>query len=160
VGKSQTVYLEKPSEEKPIEPFRSEDLPKTPAYEEEPEISSEDVENNLGESELTDEDRFTPFNVEPDSEFSSTGMTFEQIARALEVVQGKNADDKDQSAVARSLYEIEGSQLFDFLAMQAENEATIERLLKENLDDAGEILPKIERKKRREIAEFDMEKYV
>jgi hypothetical protein len=160
VGKSQTVYLEEPPPPKKIEPVFSEDLQRVPAYEEEPDVTSDDVDYNRGEEVLTEEERFTPLDVEPDSGAESTGMTFEQISRALDVVQGKKTDDADRTAVARILYEVQGGDVFDFLASQAENETIIERLLKENLDDAGEILPENRRKRRREIEEFDMEKYV
>ena len=160
VGKSLTTYLEAPPEEKPIEPVMSEDLPQVPAYEEEPDISSDDVEVDISEGILTDEDRFTPLDIDPNSEISSSGMTYEQIAQAIEVIQGKNRNDMDKSTVARNLYEIEGSDLFNRLTAQAENEAIIERLLKENLDESREILSESEKKKRKEITEFDMEKYV
>jgi len=160
VGKSQTVYLEAPPEQKPIEPVFSQDLPQVPAYEVEPDITSDDVEDNLDEVILTEEERFTPFDIDPDCEISSSGMTYDQIAQAIEVIQGKNRNDADKSVVARTLYEIEGSDLFNLLTAQAENEAIIEQLLKENLDESGEILPESEKKKRKEIAEFDMEKYV
>ena len=160
VGKSQTTYLEAPPEEKPIEPVFSEDLEKIPAYEEEPDITSDDVDDNLDEEILSEEEHFTPFDIEPDSEFTSSGLTYDQIAQALEVVQGKTTSDSDKTAVARILYEIDGSDLFDFLTTQAENEAMIERLLKDNLDDTGEILPENEKKKRKEMTDFDIEKYV
>ena len=160
VGKSQTTYLEAPPEEKPIEPVFSEDLERIPAYEEEPDISSDDVDDNLNEEMLAEEDYFTPFDIEPDSEFTSSGLTYDQIVQALEVVQGKATSDSSKTAAARILYEINGSDLFDFLTTQAENEAMIERLLKENLDDTGEILPESEKKKRKEMTDFDIEKYV
>jgi|GEM_PF-6370107 len=160
VGKSHTVYLEEPPKEKPLEPVFSEDLQQVSAYEEEADISSDDVENDLTEGILSEEERFTLLDIEPDSEAISTGMTYEQISQALEVIQGKNTGDSDKSAVARILYEVQGSELFDFLTAQAENEAIIERLLKENLDETGEILPKSRKKNGKEIEKFDLEKYV
>jgi len=160
VGKSQTVYLEEPPPPKKVEPVFSEDLERCPSYEEEPDVTADDVNYKPNEEILTDEERFTPLDVEPDNESVSTGMTYEQISQVLDVVQGKKTSDADQLTAARTLYEVQGGDLFNFLATQAENEAVIERLLKENLDDAGEILPENRRKRRKEKEEFDMEKYV
>ena len=160
VGKSLTVYLEEPPPPKKIEPVFSEDLGRVPAYEEEPEVTTDDVDYTQDEGTLSEEERFIPLDTEPDSEPVSTGMTFEQISGALDVVQGKNTDDADKLATARILYEVQGGDVFNFLAAQAENEAMIERLLKENLDETGEILPENRRKQRREMEEFDLEKYV
>ena len=160
IGKSQTVYIEKPPQEKRLEPVFSEDLQKLPAYEEEPDISPDDVEDYLDEGILTEEERFIPLNMEPDGEALSTGMTYEQISGVLDVVQGKKTKDKEKLTAARILYEVQGGELFDFLAAQAENEAIIERLLKENLDDAEDIFAENRKKRRRETVEFDMEKYV
>ena len=160
VGKSQTVYLEEPPPPKKVEPAFSEDLEQIPSYEEEPDVTTDDVDVSFDEGVLSEEERFTPLDMEPDSEPVSTGMTFEQISEVLDVVQGKNTNDADELAAARILYEVQGGDLFNFLAAQAENEAIIERLLKENLDDAGEKLPENRKKQQREIAAFDMEKYV
>ncbi|GHU57536.1 hypothetical protein FACS189411_11380 [Bacteroidia bacterium] len=160
VGKSQTVYLEEPPKEKTkaIEPVFSEDLEKEEA-EEEPEAAAGDVEDNLYEPPLSEEDRFIPLDTGPDSEAVSTGMTYEQISEALDVVRGKKADGAAESDVARMLYEIQGSDLFNFLSAQAENEALVEKLIKENMDNAG--VPLTENKgKRRKIEEFDMGRYV
>ena len=165
VGKSQTVYLEEPPKEetKAVEPAFSEDLQKIPSYEEEPDTVADDVEYNPGsqsaEDILSEEERFIPFDSPPE-EGESTGMTFEQISEALDVVQGRLADNAGKAATARILYETEGSDLFNFLAAQAENEALIEKLLRENLDDSRVPLPENTRKHKREMEEFDMGKYV
>jgi len=160
VGKSQTVYLTEPLKEKPVEPAFSEDLQRIPAYREEPDVTADEVDYNPDAEVLTEEERFTPLDIEPDSVASSTGMTYEQIYGALDVVQGKKTGDADKLSAARLLYDVQGSEVFSFLEAQAVNEAMIERLLKENLDDAGVILPETGRKKRCKIEEFDMEKYV
>lgn len=166
VGKSQTVYLEETPKEKPktVEPIFSEDLEKTPAYEKDSDITDADVEdksNELSGQEALDENEyFMSLDVEPDDNEISTGMTYEQISVALDVVQGKQAGDAHRSATARILYEVQGSDLFNFLETQAENELMIERLLKEHLDSSGELKPENIRKKRLEIEEFDMDKYV
>ncbi|GHV18486.1 hypothetical protein FACS1894179_03600 [Bacteroidia bacterium] len=147
VGKSQTVYLEEPpkAEVKAVEPAFSEDLPQAPAYEEEPDIRTGDVDDSLNDNPdeeiLSREERFIPLDTEPDGGMVSTGMTFGQISQALDVVQGRQTDDAGKAAAARILYEIEGSDVFNFLAAQAENEAVIEKLLKESLDGGGVSFP-------------------
>ncbi|GHT42157.1 hypothetical protein FACS189437_09890 [Bacteroidia bacterium] len=161
VGKSQTVYLEKPPEKKPLEPVFSEDLEKQLPYEEEPDIEADDVEYySATEDILLEEERFLSLNAEPDEGEVSTGMTYEQISQALDVVQEKTTDDGNRLTTARILYEIQGSDVFDFLAAQAENEAMIEKLIRENIDDDGVPLSGNTRKQQRKIAEFDMNKYV
>jgi hypothetical protein len=159
VGKSQTVYLEEPLKEvtKAIEPAFSEDLEK-----EEPETTVQDVDDNLHEAALSEADRFLPLNADSDDgDFpSSTGMSYEQISETLEVIQGKRADDAAQSITARILYEVQGSDLFNFLTAQAENEALIEKLLKENIDNNGIPLLENTKKQQRETEEFDLGKYV
>ena len=158
VGKSQTVYLEElpKVQAKAVEPVFSEDLEKG---EEEPETTAADVEDNLDETPLPEEERFLPLDAEPDSEAVSTGMTYEQISEALDVVKGKEMGNTTESAVARMLYEIRGSDLFNFLTAQAENEALVEKLIKENIDDTA-VPPPENTGKRRKIEEFDMDKYV
>ena len=160
VGKSQTVYLAELPPPKKVEPVFSEDLEQVPSYEEEPDVTSDDVDYRQAEEILTEEERFTPLDVEPDNESVSTGMTYEQISQVLDVVSGKKTSDADQLMAARTLYEVQSGDVFNFLSSQAENEAVIERLMKENLDDIGEILPENRRKRRKEKEEFDMEKYV
>lgn len=131
-------------------------------YEEDPDVTADDVDYRRNEGILTDEERFTPLDIELDSDNYpvSTGMTYEQISEALDLVQGKKTSDAVRGATARILYEIRGSDVFDFLASQAENEMMIERLLKENLDDTGEILSETGRRQQRKIEEFDIKKYV
>jgi hypothetical protein len=160
IGKSQTVYLEKPTERESVVPVFSEDLQKIPAYEEDADITENDVDNNPDEEILSREERFLPLNTELDGEAVSSGMTYEQISQALDVVRGKQPDDSGRLAVARILYEIQGSDVFDFLATQAENEAMIEKLIKENIDNGGILPPENARKLRREMEKFDMKKYV
>jgi hypothetical protein len=162
VGKSRTVYLQEapPEGTKAVEPAFRENLQREKAYEDEPDITADDVEENLGEEIPQEDERFIPLDTEPDGEAVSTGMTFEQISEALDVVQGRQKDEAGKTATARILYEIEGSELFDFLAAQAENEAIIEKLLKENLDNNSVSPPENIRKRKRDTEEFDMTKYV
>ena len=164
VGKSQTVYYEKQPERKAAAPFFSEDLKKEIPYDEEPDTSDEDVENLSFEESLedilTEEERFMPFDADPDEEGNSSGMTYEQLNVAVNVVLGKKKGDEDCQTAARVLYEVSGSDVFNFLTAQAENEALIERLLKENIDDDGLPVTKRVGKKGRNVGEFDMDKYV
>jgi hypothetical protein len=163
VGKSQTVYLEEHPKEKTkaIEPAFSEDLQRISAYEEEPDIGNDDVDNSLNKDGFTEEDRFLSLDVDADDgDFpSSTGMTYEQISQALDVMQGRQTDEAGRQVAARILYEVEGSDLFNFLTAQAENEALVEKLIKENIDN-NIPLSENTKKKQRDRKEFDMDKYV
>jgi hypothetical protein len=75
-------------------------------------------------------------------------------------VQGKSTDDAGRQAAAHILYEVEGSDLFNFLTAQAENEALVKKLIRENIDNNGVPLSESTRKQRRDRKEFDMDKYV
>lgn len=160
IGKSQTVYLEEPPKVEPPEPVFSEDLQYMPAYEEEQDITPADVDDSLQRDVLTPKDRFLPLDTVEDNERASTGMTYEQISLTIEAVQGKKMNDADRLAAAHTLYDVQGSDLFDFLAMQAENEAAIERLLKEIPDDAGKVSTEYRVAKRKKTEDFDMDRYV
>jgi len=161
VGQSQTVYLEKPVEVtvKPVEPAFSEDLEKVSAYEEEPDITGSDVDYNKQEGILSEEERFLPFDEAPDDGGISTGMTYEQLSSSMDVVQGKVTDDTELRTAARMFSEIQGSDVFNFLTAQADNEQIIEKLMKDYLDTDGEPVSG-QRKKRKETEEFDIGKYV
>jgi hypothetical protein len=108
---------------------------------------------------LSEEERFMPFDSPPE-EGESSGMTFQQISMAMDVVQGKVMDEDSRLEVSRILYEIGECDLFNFLTAQAENEILIEKLLKENIDNDGSPAPENIGKKRQKIKEFDMDKYV
>jgi len=163
VGKSQTVYLERPPESKSVAPFLSEDLKKKIPYDEEPDNINDDVEykseSYTAEDILSEEERFMPFDSLPE-EGESTGMTFQQISKAIDVVSGKNTDKDTRREVAQILNDIGECDLFNFLTAQAENEMLIERLLRENIDDGVSQVPENSGKKRRKIEAFDMDKYV
>ena len=161
VGKSQTMYLKDIPQKKTImiEPAFSEDLQLTPAYEEEPDVMAADVEDSLNTEDLSEGDRFLPLETVDENGGVSTGMTFEQLSDTFDVVRGKQTGVAGLQAAARILYEIRGSDLFDFLVAQAENEQVIEQMFKENLDVSGKPLPESGRK-RRNMEAFDMDKYV
>lgn len=174
VGQSQTVYLKevsKPEEsvepEKPVEPLFSVDLEREEPVMEEPDITADDVEDNLNvnnEPVLSEEERFMPLEENPDvdnRDFSSSGMTFEDIAKTLDVIQGKKTADDACLDAARVLYEVKQTDLYAFLAGQAENEEVIEKLVNENLDSDGSPLPQAVRKRKKSgIEGFDIKRYV
>jgi hypothetical protein len=162
VGKSRTVYLEELPKEpgKVVEPVFSEDLEKREPYGEEAETTAQDVEDNLDGAPLPENDRFMPLDAGPDGEAVSSGMTYGQISLALDVVKGKRTDAAAEPAVARMLDEIRGSELFNFLSAQAENEALVEKLIKENIGNGGGQLPANRRKRKAGNGQFDMDRYV
>ena len=161
VGKSQTTYLKETPQEtaETIQPAFSEDLEQEPAYEEEPDITAEDVEDRLHAEELSEEDRFMPLDTAEDDGGVSTGMTYEQIGDTLDVVSGKKTGAAGVQAAAQILYEIQGSDVFNFLVSQAETEQVIEQLLSQNLDAGEKTLPE-NAGKRRDLEAFDMDRYV
>jgi hypothetical protein len=99
-------------------------------------------------------------DAETDGEAVSSGMTYDEISSALDVVQGKRTDEAAKSVAARILYEVQGSDLFNFLSAQAENEALVEKLIKENIDGAGFPSQENRRKRKPATEYFDMDRYV
>jgi hypothetical protein len=165
VGKSRTRYLKEPPLEKHLVPFLSEDLEiLLNKKNEEPDIKDEDVEyipkDETQQDIIEEMERFSSDNESPDTEGHSTGLTYEEIACAYDVVTGKETDDSRHQKAARLLYEIHGSDVFDFLSAQAENEMMIEKLIKAHVDGDGVITKDKSNRQKKSVENFDMSKYV
>ncbi len=157
VGKSQTVYLKKPvEEEKPAETKNQES---SDFIGEEPDIDSEDVEYNV-KNEEEPEDLFTPFEESGIPNEFSTGKTFDELFHAVAVIKNPDTDNDDQRAIAaKTLYEVRGTDMYDFITTQISNTAAVEKLLEECLDSDGMPLEK-PRRRAMSVEEFEMSDFV
>lgn len=129
------------------------------APEVEPDITEDDVEI-VRTSPLEDEDIFIPFEDNqdgPDDDFS-TGMSYDQLAGAVNVLANiSTADEDQQEEAAKVLYEVKNTDMFDFIASQVSNVATIDKLFADFFDGNGLPKPK---KDKFSVEGFDISVFV
>lgn len=144
LGRTNFVYLEA-STEAAVVPERSEELPRNDLTNEELDIDAGDVESSLAndavamppsEEELYSDEHET---VPLDAEFSR-GMTFNEIANAVEVLSTTTEDRAKTLAAAQTIFNLKNTELFEFFATQVSNTAAVDRLLAEYLDNNGRPL--------------------
>lgn len=139
LGRTNFVYLEA-SAEAAIVPERSEELPRNDLTNEEPDVDADDVESSLAndaeamppsEEELYDDEHEA---VPLDAEFSR-GMTFNEIANAVEVLSTTTEDRAKTLAAAQTIFNLKNTELFEFFTTQVSNIAAVDRLFAECFDD-------------------------
>lgn len=159
LGRTNFVYLEAPAEEAVV-PERSEELPRNDLTNEEHDVSADDVESSLAndavamppsEEELYDDEHET---APLDAEFSR-GMTFNEIANAVEVLSTTTEDRAKTLAAAQTIFNLKNTELFEFFTTQVSNTAAVDRLLAECLDNTGQPLSTL-----KSVTDFQWERYV
>ncbi len=139
LGRTNFVYLEDPAEAAVV-PERSEELPRNDLTNKELDIDADDVESSLAndavamppsEEELYDDEHET---VPLDAEFAR-GITFNEIADAVEMLSATTEDRTKTLAAAQTIFNLKNTELFEFLATQVSNTAAVDRLLAECFDD-------------------------
>lgn len=159
LGRTNFVYLEA-SAEAAVVPERSEELPRNDLTNEEPDVDADDVESSLAndavamppsEEELYDDEHET---VPLDAEFSR-GMTFNEIANAVEVLSTTTEDRAKTLAAAQTIFNLKNTELFEFFATQVSNTAAVDRLLAEYLDNTGQPLSTL-----KSVTDFQWERYI
>lgn len=91
----------------------------------------------------------------PGDDGMSSGVSFQELSDAAEVLVAGTQDGKRRKKAAKTLYNIQNTEILDFIVSEVCSAETIENLLRECLDGDGFPL-----KKRDAPAEFDMGKYV
>lgn len=159
LGRTNFVYLEAPAEEAVV-PERSEELPRNDLLNEELDVNADDVESSLAndavamppsEEELYDDEHET---VPLDAEFSR-GMTFNEIANAVEVLSTTTEDRAKTLAAAQTIFNLKNTELFEFFTTQVSNTAAVDRLLAECLDNTGQPLSTL-----KSVTDFQWERYI
>lgn len=166
IGKTTVVYLEDPSSVT-VAPVLTEQLETTGYIGEEKDISPDEVESELTpplEKILDKEEYYEHLdeNAPGEDPELSTGLTYQQLSQAVDVLSSsslENKKDEEVIEVARTLYAIRGTDMFQFFASQVGNIALVEQLLEEYLDGDGQPLPKRKKKFPKDMA-FDMERFV
>lgn len=159
LGRTNFVYLEA-SAEAAVVPERSEELPRNDITDEEHDIDADDVVSSLsndavavppGEEELYDDEHEA---VPLDAEFSR-GMTFNEIANAVEVLSATTEDRTKTLAAAQTIFNLKNTELFEFLTSRVSNTAAVDRLLAECLDNTEQPLSTL-----KSVTDFQWERYV
>jgi hypothetical protein len=149
VGKSTTVFLA------PLTPVMSEDLvPELQtALEPEPDIIPGEVETHLNHSVMIADDEPDAYH-DGDMEELSQGLTFEQISHAVEVIEGKKSDEKDEYFAGETL-SIMPDDFLNMICMQENYDAKVKKLIAGYLDFPGKMkpVPVV-------VTNFDINKYV
>lgn len=168
IGKTTVVYLDDPATAA-VAPAFTVQLETTGYIGEEEDISPDEVESKLtppAEEVLTKDEYYERLdeNAPGEDPELSTGLTYQQLSQAVDVLSSpsfENRKDTEVMEVARTLYAIRGTDMFQFFASQVGNMAMVEQLLEECLDGDGQPLPK--RKKKpllNNTIAFDMERFV
>lgn len=163
LGRTTVVYLDDPNLAATV-PEHSEELPPSDFLGEEKDITPEEVEDTLSteqpyvpsEEELYEDEERQPL----DTEFSR-GMTFEEITNVVNVLSTTNGNDEQMIEAARTIFDVQHTDLFQFFTTQVSNADAVEKLLTECLDNDGRPLPQRPYKTHRaEIENFSWERYV
>lgn len=167
IGKTTVVYLDDPTTTM-VAPAFTVQLETTGYIGEEEDISSDEVESKLtppAEEVLTKDEYYERLdeNAPGEDPELSTGLTYQQLSQAVDVLSSpslENRKDTEVMEVARTLYAIRGTDMFQFFASQVGNMAMVEQLLEECLDGDGQPLPKRKKKPSRNDVQFNMDQFV
>lgn len=167
IGKTTVVYLDDPATAT-VAPAFTVQLETTGYIGEEEDISSNEVESELtppAEVVLTKDEYYERLdkNAPGEDPELSTGLTYQQLSQAVDVLSSpslENRKDTEVMEVARTLYAIRGTDMFQFFTSQVGNTAMIEQILEECLDGDGQPLPRRKKKPFQTTTNFDMERFV
>lgn len=167
IGKTTVVYLEDPAIVK-VAPEFTVQLESTGYIGEEEDVSPDEVESDLTspvEKVLTKDEYYERLdeNAPGEDPELSTGLTYQQLSQAVDILSSsslENKRDEEVIEVARTLYAISGTDMFQFFVSQVGNMAMVEQILEECLDGDGQPLPKRKRKISKDTTVFKMEYFV
>lgn len=140
MGKSNIIYYEDPEVARKT-PTRSIELKQVELPVDE-DVNPEDVEDNfVPQKRLSQEDMKELMSSEsiPDPEFSGA-CTFEELGNVADVLLNRTTDKEKIMDAAETLYKLQDSDIYHFYTTSISTEKQVDRLLKDNLDDAGRRL--------------------
>jgi hypothetical protein len=153
VGKTKTEYIDNPVIEA---------IPLVPVEPETDNVADEEFEVGPNPERPSDEELYGADNVYPPVTDYSTGLTFEQLAEAIEYVSDPVEEENEKMMrAAETLSKLRGSDLFELIEREVSNTEAIGRLMDDCLDSNGERLP-IRKSKgsAARLSEFSIETYV
>ena len=143
IGRTKTVYLPDPG--KAHEPIRSEPLQESGFIGEDEELSSDDVEEAIMDSNglspaLTDsemQELMAPAESEPDPDFP-TGISIDRISDAADALLSGSDDMTRRILTAETLFQLKDTDLFKLFAENICPEEELDMIISECLTDNGE----------------------
>jgi hypothetical protein len=153
LGRTNIVLLDDPRRVVP-EPAASSDLEPTGYIGIDKSVASEDVESPEPPPIPTDDELYGD-EPPPDGEGVSSGVSYEELSDAADVLVTDTRDEARRTKAAKTLYDIQGTEILDFIVREVCGADAIDSLLKECLDGDGFPL-----KRKNPVAEFDIGKYV
>lgn len=163
VGKTTIVYLDDPELAAKV-PAHSEKLEPSGFIGEESDISDEDVDSDLSsksviqeEPERFEEQEDLAPGLDPDF---STGLTYEQMANAVDVLTVPTDNEQLIIDAAKTIYSIKDTDLFEFFTNQVSNLDNVEKLMSDCLDNDGTPLTVRKSKWDADLKSFSLNKYV
>ncbi|MDR2883343.1 MAG: DUF4122 domain-containing protein [Alistipes sp.] len=117
-------------------------------------VAAEDVESPESSEMPSDDDLYGDEPPLGDGGVSS-GVSYEELSDAVEVLVTDTRNEARRTKAAKTLYDIQGTEILDFIVREVCGADAIDTLLKECLDGDGFPL-----KRKNPVAEFDIGKYV
>jgi hypothetical protein len=105
-------------------------------------------------SYVPSEDELYDNTSPPDENEISSGVVFEELVDAADVILRGTTDESRRAKAAKTLYKVRDTEIMDLLVGEVFSADAIDSLFRECLDGNG--LPR----SKRQITEFDMNKYV
>lgn len=121
-------------------PLKTPPIQKANFLGEEKDITPEEVEDTLSteqpyipsEEELYEDEERQPLETE-----FSRGMTFEEITNVVNVLSTTTGNDEQMIEAARTIFDVQHTDLFQFFTTQVSNAGTVEKLLAYCFDKDG-----------------------
>jgi hypothetical protein len=153
VGRTNIVLLDDPR--KVAEPVATTDLEPTGFIGQEEPMLAEDV-NGPESPEVPSQDELYEDAPPPDeNEMSASGTSFEEMSDAADVLVRGSTDNERRVKAAKTLHDIQNTEILDFLVREVCSSDAVESLLKECLDGDGFPL-----KKPNPVEGFDIGRYM
>jgi hypothetical protein len=153
LGRTNIVLLDDPRRASP-EPVATTDLEPASYIGQDKPIPTEDI-NSPEPPEVPSDDELYEDAPPPDENEMSSGVAFEDLSDAAEVLMNGITDETQRVKAAKTLYDIQNTEIMEMLVREVCSVDAIEGLFKECLDGDGFPI-----NKRNSLEGFDMEKYV
>lgn len=152
LGRTNKVVLEDPRSALP-EPVGSIDLEPTGFIGQDEPVEPEEIEGS--EAPCIPSDDELEDAPAPDPNELSAGLSYEEISQAADVLVNGTKDEAQRLKAAKTLYDLQNTQLYDFIAGEISRETEIKNLFHDCLDVEGFPL-----KHSDSVAGFEMGRYV
>lgn len=145
VGVTHAIILEDPRSATPPV-VASEELEQTGYIGKDEDISAEDIETDYQPAEMppkpSDDELYGDEGAYAPDPALSSGMSFEQIGDAVNVLTTEGADEQRMARTAKTVYDLQNTPIYEFMTKEVCSAERLENLVKSFIDDQGEIIVK------------------